>query len=364
MKVALVHDHLNQIGGAERVVRAMHGLWPEAELYTLVHDQKKISGFFNGLRINASFIQKLPGALSHLRWYLSLMPAAIESFDLSPYDVIVSSASAFGKGVITPPNSLHVCYCHTPTRYLWSDTNTYVNDVGGGWLIKKILPLILQRLRMWDQLAAMRVDFFVANSQFVAERIKRYYNREATVIYPPVDVSGYPQPPREGYFIMVARLRPYKKVDIAIRAFNRLNMPLYIVGDGEDDARLKALAGPSIKFFGDVGEEQKKRLLAGAAGFIHPQEEDFGIAAVEAMAAGTPVIAYEAGGARESIIPDQTGIFFEEQTWQSLADAVIRFRRQSWDYGRIRDHAQQFSEERFITEIKNFVEMKYMERQA
>ena len=364
MKVALVHDHLNQIGGAERVVKAFHKIWPNAPLFTIVHDPKTIGNFFNSLKIIPSFIQKLPGALRHLRWYLALMPAAVEALPLSPYDVIISSASAFGKGAITPPNSLHICYCHTPTRYLWSDANTYVDDLGGGSFIKKLLPLILNRLRMWDQLAAMRVDFFLANSHFVADRIKRYYNRDSTVIYPPVDVVNYP--PRRGgdYFILTSRLRPYKKVDLAINAFNRLNMPLYIIGEGEEEARLKGLAGPAVRFLGALSDEEKKYYLAGAQGFIHPQEEDFGIAAVEAMAAGTPVIAYDAGGARETVIPDITGVFFEEQTWQSLSDAVIRFRRQTFDHDRVRDHAEQFSEERFIREIKNFVEMKYMERQT
>ena len=366
MNVALVHDHLNQIGGAERVVLAWHKIWPKAPLYTLAHDPKKISDFFGDLNIQTSFIQKLPLALAHLRWYLWLMPAAIEALDLSSFDVIISSASAFGKGVIAPPHSLHVCYCHTPTRYLWSDANTYVNDLelGGGIMIKKLLPLVLNWLRIWDQLAASRVDYFVANSQFVAGRIKRYYNRASTVIYPPVDIHNYPLIDKGDYFVIASRLRPYKKVDIAIRAFNRLNMPLAIIGDGEEEARLKKIAGPTIAFTGQIGEPEKKRLLSGALGFIHPQEEDFGIAAVEAMAAGTPVIAYDRGGSRETIIEDITGAFFEEQTWQSLADAVIRFKKNSanWDYQRIRDHAQQFSEERFQQEIQRFVEMKYMER--
>lgn len=364
MKIALVHDHLNQIGGAERVVLDFHKTWPKAPLYTLVHDPKKIGNFFDTLKIFTSFIQRLPGSRRHLRWYLGLMPAAIEAFDLSPYDVIISSASAFGKGVITPPHSIHICYCHTPTRYLWSDANTYTEDIGGRGIIKFVLPLILNWLRIWDQLAAARVDYFIANSNFVADRIKRYYNRSATVIYPPVNIHNYPRRLRENYFIVVSRLRPYKKIDVVIRAFNRLNMPLYIVGDGEEMERLKKTAGPTIKFFGAVNEKTKKNLLAGALGFIHPQEEDFGIAAVEAMAAGTPVIAYDAGGARETVVSGTTGVLFEEQTWQSLADAVIRFKKSSWDYERIRDHAQQFSEERFREELTRFVEMKYMERQT
>jgi glycosyltransferase involved in cell wall biosynthesis len=361
MNVALVHDHLNQIGGAERVVLAMHHIWPDAPLYTLVHDKNKVGDFFNALEINPSFIQKFPLALSHLRWYLWAMPTAVESFNLSGYDVVLSSASAFAKGAIAAPNALHICYCHTPTRYLWSDSHTYVGEVGGGALIQKILPFILHRLRMWDYLASQRVDYFVANSQFVAERIKRYYNRESTVIYPPVDVHGYPKYRRGNYFVLLSRLRPYKKVDIAIRAFNRLNMHLVIAGDGEERKHLERIAGPNIHFVGNVDEQTKKILLARAAGFIHPQEEDAGIAAIEAMAAGTPVIAYLAGGAKETIIQDMSGMFFEEQTWQSLADTIIRFKRVTFDHNHIREHAQQFSRERFMSEIKTFVHSKYLE---
>lgn len=361
MKVALVHDHLNQIGGAERVVRSLHRLYPEAELFTLACDYKKIGKFFNNLNIHTSFIQNLPFALRHLRWYLWLMPAAVESFDFSGCDVIVSSASSFAKGVIAPPRALHICYCHTPTRYLWSDAASYVQEIGGGGLIRTILPLILNRLRIWDQLAASRVDYFIANSQFVANRIKRYYNREAEVIYPPVDAADYPAVPRQKYFIIVSRLRPYKKVDLVIRAFNRLNMPLVVVGGGEEMKRLKGLASGRVRFTGAVSESIKKRLLAGALGFIHPQEEDFGIAACEAMAAGTPVIAYDAGGVRETVRAGESGVFFEEQTWQCLADAVIRFRRQKFDYEKIRQGAQKFSEKRFMEEMKRFVEIKYSE---
>ncbi|MBI4122533.1 MAG: glycosyltransferase [Parcubacteria group bacterium] len=364
MRVALVHDHLNQIGGAERVLLAMHRLWPDSPLFTLAHDPKKIADFFDDLEIRTSFIQKLPLSRSHLRWYLAFMPAAIESFDVSEYDVILSSASAFGKGVIAPPRSLHICYCHTPTRYLWSDAHTYVEEVGGGGIIRRLLPIVLNRLRMWDQLASARVDHFIANSRFVAGRIARYYNRGSTVIYPPVDVANYPMLSSRPHYALVSRLRPYKRVDIAIRAFNRLRMPLLIVGDGEELPRLRKLAGPSITFLGSLPEREKKRVLASARAFLHPQEEDFGISAIEAMAAGTPVIAYGAGGALETVTEGETGLFFEEQTWQSLADAVIRSRRISFDAERIRDHAEQFSEERFRREMRSFVEMKYAESRS
>ncbi|MEK6591882.1 MAG: glycosyltransferase [Patescibacteria group bacterium] len=362
MKLALVHDHLNQIGGAERVLAAMHRAYPASPLYTLVHDRRVVADFFGELPINTSFIQNMPWAQHHLRWYLAFMPAAVESFNLSSYDVILSSASAFAKGAIAPASAVHICYCHTPTRYLWSDSHSYVSEVGGGPLIRKVLPFVLQQLRMWDYVAAQRVDHFIANSQFVAKRIKRYYNRDSQVIYPPVDVRNYPAFPKLNYFVLVSRLRPYKKVDIAIRAFNRLNMPLVICGEGEERKALRAIAGPNIHFTGAVDERTKKRLLAGAIGFIHPQEEDLGISAIEAMAAGTPVIAYQSGGACETVRENETGAFFEEQTWQSLADAVIRFRRQSFDYGRIRLWSQQFSRERFQSELTAFVTRAYENR--
>ncbi len=356
MKIALLHDHLNQIGGAERVVRTMHAMWPDAPLFTLVHDKKKIKGFFGDLVIKTSFIQKLPLSLSKLRWYLFLMPKAMESLDLTGYDVMVSSASAFGKGAIPPKGTVHICYCHTPTRYLWSDAESYLSELRVNPITKHFLAKMLEDLRVWDKKASTRVHHFIANSKFIQERIKKYYDRESTVIYPPVDTKGYPLVDnKKPYFIILGRLRPYKRMDLAIRAFNRLGMQLIVAGDGEERAHLEKIAGDTIRFVGDVSDEEKKSLLAHASGFIHPQEEDFGIALVEAMAAGTPVIAYDAGGARETVIEGKTGLFFEEQTWQSLADAVIRARHTTFDYQAIRDHAELFSEERFKKELSEFV---------
>lgn len=341
------------------MVRAWHRIWQKAPLYTVVHDAKKIKLFFDKLEIRTSFVQRIPFAKKHLRWYLSLLPAAAESFDLSAYDVVLSSASAFGKGALVPPHAIHICYCHTPTRYLWSDTTSYVRDSSGNWLIKFLLPFFLNKLRIWDQLASARVDYFIANSRFVAERIERYYGRTSTVIYPPVDVHGYPHVKKQDYYVIVSRLRPYKRVDIAIQAFNRLGMRLVVVGDGEELGALRRIAGRNITFTGSIPDANKKQLLAGARGFIHPQEEDFGIAQVEAMAGGTPVIAYNAGGVRETVSHGVNGYLFEEQTWQSLADAVIRSRRISFDANHIRFHAAQFSEERFAREIETFVLLKH-----
>jgi len=216
-------------------------------------------------------------------------------------------------------------------------------------------------MRVWDFLAAQRVDYFIANSNFISDRIKRYYNRTSKVIYPPVDTLNYPELEKMNYYIIVSRLRPYKKIDLAIRAFNRIRMNLVIVGDGEERKRLEKIAGKNIFFTGSVCEKTKKKLLAQARGFIHPQEEDFGISAVEAKAAGCPVIAYKSGGILETVIDKKTGWFFEEQTWQSLANAVIRFSRHKFDYSAIRKHAQAFSKERFRKELKFFIEQKYHE---
>jgi glycosyltransferase involved in cell wall biosynthesis len=245
----------------------------------------------------------------------------------SGYDVILSSTSALAKGLITPSEALHICYCHTPTRYLWSDAHSYVEELRQPQIIKKILPLLLHKLRIWDLFAAQRVDYFIANSQFVAQRIKKYYNRTAEVIYPPVPVEQYRiVPDIQDYFVIVSRMRPYKKVDLAVRAFNELGLPLVVIGGGEELEKIKKLAKKNISFLGEVDEATKIKYVQAARAFIHPQVEDFGIAAVEAMAAGRPVIAYDGGGARETVIPGKTGVLFPEQSWECLAHAVLKFR--------------------------------------
>ncbi len=356
MKIALAHDHLNQIGGAERVVFAMHQVWKDAPLHTILYDRNKIGDFFNSLEIKTSLVQKLPFSASKLRWYLFIIPFAMGKFDFSGYDAVISSASAFGKYVKVPRGCVHFCYCHTPTRYLWSEPSTYIDEVGGNFLIKKTWPFVLEYLRKQDLVASEKVDYFIANSKFVAERIKLYYKRDSNVIYPPVCTTGYPKEKKQNYFVMVSRLRPYKKIDIAINAFNRIRAKLVIIGSGEDLGRLKSIAGKNIFFAGNVSEKKKKKILSGAAGFIHPQIEDFGISAVEAMAAGTPVAAYNLGGANETVLDKKTGLFFEEQTWQCLADCVIKMRKMDFDYSFIKSHAENFSREKFMSNIKSFVE--------
>ncbi|PIS40721.1 MAG: glycosyltransferase family 4 protein [Candidatus Kerfeldbacteria bacterium CG08_land_8_20_14_0_20_43_14] len=358
MRIALVHEYLNQLGGAERVLEALHELYPQAPVHTLVHDTRKVGGTFKDWHIQSSIIERLPGGKRFYKWYLLAMPAAIESFNFNGFDVVISDASAFAKGIIVPPGTLHVCYCHTPTRYLWSDAHTYPNEVRAPWLVRKIMPFALNYLRGWDRQAADRVDVFIANSKFVAQRIHKYYRREAEVIYPPVDTDKFEISNEVGnYYVMMGRLRPYKKFDLAIQAFSALNIPLKIIGTGEEEAHLKKIAKPNIEFLGyDV---DRKEVLKHAIAFINPQVEDFGIAPIEAMACGRPVIAYRAGGATETVIDGITGIFFDEQIWESLADTVVRFKPNQFDPQKIRAYAKTFDRSVFQSKIEQFVKKSY-----
>ncbi|MCA9387906.1 MAG: glycosyltransferase, partial [Candidatus Andersenbacteria bacterium] len=305
-----------------------------------------------------------PGGPKRYKWYLNLMPAAIERLDLSEYDLVISDSSAFAKGVVTNPDTLHICYCHSPTRYLWSDTHSYTEDLRQPTVVKQLLPIILNRLRVWDRLAADRVDRFIANSETVQRRIEKFYRAESEVIFPPVDISGLKPVPVEevsDYYLLVSRLRPYKRVDLAIKAFNSLSLPLKIVGMGEEYEKLKAMAGKNIEFLGPVNNEERNELLSHCKAFIHPQEEDFGIAALEAMAAGRPVIAYGKGGARETVVDGQTGILFDDQTPWDLVDVVRDFDYTAFDPAVIRAHAEKFSTEIFTKNIQEYIEREFSE---
>ncbi len=363
MKVALVHDHLNQLGGAERVLLNFHNVFKDSPVFTLVYDKKALPPDFLNLNVKPSYIQNLPFSRRWFKWYLMLMPSAIERHNLFDYDIVLSSASSFAKGVLTKPETLHICYCHTPTRFLWSYAHDYTSELSEPYLIKKLLPPFLSRLRLWDYQAAQRVDYFIANSKNVAARIKKYYKRDSVVIYPPIDINKFFVSSKiENYFVLISRFRPYKKTDLAIQAFNKLKIKLKVIGTGEEEKRLKSLAGDNIEFLGKVDDETKVRVLARARALIHPQaDEDFGITAVEAMACGRPVIAFRGGGVLESVKDGVTGIFFDEQTWESLAEAVIN----SYDFKSnpqiIRQHAAQFDKKIFQDKIKEFVETKWFE---
>ena len=360
MKLAFVHDFLVQNGGAERVLLALHDLWPSAPIYTIVHDPDRVDAAFRGRDIRTSFLQQVPFGVRRYQWFLPWMPSAIERHNLMEYDIVISSSSAFAKGIITGPETLHICYCHTPTRYLWTDTHTYIRELTYNWLVKRIVPFLFTNLRLWDQMTADRVDHFIANSLTVQDRIRKYYKRESTVIHPPITIEQFARGDegvtREDFYCIGGRLVSYKRYDIAIAAFNKLGIPLKIFGTGPEESRLRAHAKSNIEFCGYVSPENLRSLYQGARAFLHPQEEDFGLTALEAMASGCPLIAYARGGALETVIEGVTGMFFEEQTWESLADAVLHFERERYIPQKLHEHVQQFDVVRFQRRMKEYVE--------
>ncbi|PIR93275.1 glycosyltransferase family 4 protein [Candidatus Falkowbacteria bacterium CG10_big_fil_rev_8_21_14_0_10_43_10] len=358
-KIALVHDHLAQDGGAERVLWLLAEMYPQAPIYTLLYKQEYLDYYIPHRQVRASFIQSLPGGVSKYQWYMPFMPTAIESYDLQTYDLVISSASSFAKGVITPPEAIHICYCHTPTRYLWHYANQYIAELRMPEWLKKIVGFYVTKIRQWDKVAAERVDYFIANSATTQKRISKYYGRGSVVIHPPVDTHKFfvSRPPGN-YFLAGARFIPHKRLDIAVQAFNKLGIPLKVFGDGPDLKRIKKMAGGNIEFLGRVSESAKARLMSECQAFIHPQEEDFGITAIEVQASGRPVIAYNKGGARETIIHGQTGILFNEQTWEDLADTVLRFLyKNEFDFSPefIKQHAEQFNAENFKMKMRDYI---------
>ncbi len=364
MKTALIHDHLAQDGGAEKVLQVLADMFKEAPIYTLLYEKKNIDRYA-GRRVEASIIQKLPGGVKHYQWYLFFMPIAVEFFDLGAYDLVISDTSSFAKGVITKPDCVHICYCHTPTRYLWSDTHEYLNELKYNKWFKKIISLLLSKIRLWDYAAADRVDFFIANSLTVQKRIAKYYRRESVVIYPPVETEKFSIMPaaefagREKYFLAGCRLAPYKRIDLVIEAFKALGgeFKLKIFGDGVDMKRLQQLAGgaSNIEFLGRITDEEKAVLYRGAEAFINPQEEDFGITAVESMASGRPVIAYRKGGATETVVEGKTGSFFDVQTVEALSRVIKDFKSDSYNPEEIRTWANRFSVENFKRQMNEFI---------
>lgn len=356
-RVALVHDYLVQDGGAERTLLALHELYPRAPIFTLFHDPSRTHAGFRDADIRASWLNKLPFAKKHYTWYLPLMAQAIEEFDLQKYDLIISSSSSFAKGAIAAPKALHICYLHTPTRYLWQERNGYINEQPVPTLVKRLLPAYLHRLRQWDFQAATRPDHLLTNSLISQARIKRYYARHSLVLPPPVDIKQIPLSTKLGtYWLTGGRLVAYKRFDLVVQAFAKLNMPLKIFGEGPELEKLKKMAGPKTQFLGHVNEEAKKELFREAIAFLHPQIEDFGITAVEAMAAGRPVIAFGEGGATETVLDGITGQFFEVQTWEDIGNAAIRFDPSQYQPHRIREHAEQFSQETFKQRFASFVQ--------
>jgi glycosyltransferase involved in cell wall biosynthesis len=362
MRIAIVHEWLSTYAGSERVVGELLECYPQAELFAVVDvlpdDQR---GFLKGKVAKTTFIQRLPFAKKRFRAYLPLMPLAIEQLDVSGYDLIISSSHAVAKGVITGPNQLHVCYCHTPMRYAWDRQGHYLSEAGlrsGIWGLAA--KMMLHYLRIWDARTSNGVDEFMANSGFIARRIRKAYGRKATVVYPPVDTERFTigPAPRGDYFFAASRFVAYKRMDVIVGAFSRLPQArLIVAGDGAELERCRRIAGSNTEFIGHCSSERLVELMRGARAFVFAAEEDFGIAPVEAQACGTPVIAYGSGGVTESVINGETGIFFSEQTSESLQRCVERFlaRTEPWDAARIRASAERFSRKAFRSTLTRHV---------
>ncbi len=363
MKVAIVHDWLANMGGSERCVLAFHELFPEAPVFTTVYNQSRLPEEFKSLEIRTSFIQKLPKAKDKYQTYLPLMPIAIEQFDMTDFDLVITSSHACCKGVITRPDALNICYCYTPIRYVWQLYHEYMKLEKMGLLKKLFIPPVMNYLRMWDRLAADRVDEFIAISRVVEERIRKYYRRDAAVIYPPVDTSKYkPAGSVEDYFLAVSRLVPYKRVDLAVAACSQTGQRLLVVGDGPEYTRLKEIAKPNVKFLGNISDEEIAQLYSTCQAFIFPGNEDFGLTPVEAQAAGRPVIAYRAGGTLETVKEGVTGEFFDEQSVDSLAGVLKVFEPGKYKPADMLANAGTFDVASFKKQFFDFVQKGYKQK--
>ncbi len=363
-KTALVHYWLTGMRGGEKVVQSICNIFPDIDIFTLVYDKDRISSEINSHKVTTSFIQRFPGAKTRYQNYLPFMPVAVEQFDLSGYDLVISSESGIAKGVITKPETCHICYCHSPMRYLWNMYFDYMDNERPGFLKRNFISWYFNYLRLWDLASASRVDHFVCNSDNVRKRIKKYYRREAEVIYPPVDIEKYrPGGQKKDYYLIVSQLVSYKRIDLAVRAFNKLGKELIIIGKGPELNKLKREAGPNIRFHGWIENSELARYYAEAKAFVFPGEEDFGITPVEAQACGTPVIGFGRGGLLETVIDGKTGVFFERQEPENIIDAVKRFEssENSFDKKDIRDNAVRFGKEVFEERFKGFAESSYKE---
>jgi glycosyltransferase involved in cell wall biosynthesis len=362
LKIAIIHDWLVTYAGAERVLEQILLLYPDSDVFTVVDflpDNERT--FLQNKHTNTSFIQRLPFAKSKYRQYLFLMPHAVERLDISSYDLVLSSSHAVAKGIRTHSNQLHICYCHTPVRYAWDLQDQYLRESGLDRGIKGVFArLILKYIRKWDLKTSQRVNYFIANSKYIAERIKRIYERDSAVIYPPVSVEKFEIcTKKEDFYITVSRMVPYKKIDLIVETFTVMSdKKLIVIGDGPDFAKIETKAGRNIELLGHQPFEVVRDYMRRARAFVFAAEEDFGIAPVEAQACGKPVIAYGRGGALETVLENKTGIFFKEQTVESLIEAVNVFEKDEdrFDCNEIRKNAERFSKERFKREFREFVE--------
>lgn len=379
LRIALVHDFLLYQGGAEMVLKTLSEMYPEAPIYTLLYDKEKMHGMFEGKEIHTSYLQRFPKFLKKRhRWLALFFPVVPETFDLREYDLVISSSGAWAKGIVTKLDTLHVAYLHSPMRFVWDYNERYFQE-------KKKKPslftrFVLNYLRMWDRLAADRPDYLIANSKYTQDRIRKYYRRESIVIYPPVNNNDkFPMTndksnsnnqnqndqkansyklEAKSYFLIISRLSTYKKVDVAVEAFNKLGLQLVIIGEGEQEKYLRKIANENVKILGRQSYEAIQKYYENATAFIFPAEDDFGIAPVEAMSCGVPVIAFRKGGAIETVKEGETGEFFDAQTPEVLADGVRRFmlNKDKYDKEKIKMHAREFSKERFEKEFREYID--------
>ena len=354
-RIALVHDYFVELGGAERVVEAIHDSFPQAPLYTTVALPKYVPGRLRAADIRTSILQHLPAMDRRFRHYFMLYPFAVENFDLSSYDLIFSSSSGYAKGVRKRRNAIHVCYCYTPMRWVWR-YDDYVAREGFGKGIRGLLPLFLWGLRKWDLRASRQPNYYITSSHLVAERIKKVYGREAHVIPPPIDVNRFHMSTDiEDYYLVLSRLMPYKRIDLAIEACKRMNRRLVIIGDGPDRARLEKLADDRIEFLGRQPDRIVNYYAARCRALLFPGEEDFGMAPLEANAAGRPAIAYRGGGAVETVIDGKTGLFFDQPDSRALSTAIERFEGMVWSQILLRRHAEKFDSNVFAFRVLQFL---------
>ncbi|MBN1265944.1 MAG: glycosyltransferase family 4 protein [Anaerolineales bacterium] len=363
-KITFVHDWLIDKGGSELVLAAMLELWPKAPVYTLIQNADgPCSEFLQGHRVQTSFLQRIPGVKKHYRSWLPLFPIAIEQFDLSEFDIIISNSHAAAKGVLTGPDQLHISHVCSPIRYAWDLQHQYLREAGVRGLKSWVSRLLLHYIRLWDVRTAHGVDEFIAISHFIARRITKVYRRDSHVIYSPIDVENFPLcSEKEDFYLTVSRLVPYKRINLIVETFNAMpDKKLVVIGAGPDYRKVKALAGPNVTVLGHQPQEILEGYMQRAKAFVFAAEEDFGIVPVEAQSCGTPVIAYGKGGALETVVENKTGIFFCEQTTASLHEAVKRFESMGncWDPVEIHKHAERFSKARFQQEILSFVEEKW-----
>ncbi|MBM3706873.1 MAG: glycosyltransferase family 4 protein [Actinobacteria bacterium] len=362
MRIAIVHDYLNQYGGAERVIEVFNELFPNAPIFTSIYNEEKLPAIFRQMNIKTSFMQRFPFLDRHFKKYLLFYPKAIESFDLSDYDLVLSSSSAFAKGAIKDKDACHICYCYTPMRFVW-DYIRYVEKENFGKLTQNILPLVIKKLKKWDIATIDRVDYYIAISAYIRDRIKRCYERDAEVIHPPVNVKSFTVSNKaEDYFLIVSRLNAYKNIDLVIDAFNDLGLNLKIVGSGPyKETLMKMVKRKNIEFLGRLDETDLKEIYSKCRAYIFPGKEDFGITPVEAQASGRPVIAYADGGALETVLDKVTGLFFKENTKDAFTEIVKKFLRVEDRFNRniIRENALRFDREIFKEKIMDFINQKY-----